>query len=145
MNLSQPRREIAVEIGRLIAAAKAELKNLEIDRGKIDSAAVDALAANAAAQKRKQDQIEDLQRQLDYFQWPAWKGVMYDLLSENKMIAFHRFQIFVWTIVLGIMFVANVYNQLAMPLFSATLLGLLGVSAGTYVGFKIPDKTTAPA
>jgi hypothetical protein len=32
------------------------------------------------------------------------------------------------------------YNQLAMPQFSATLLGLLGISAGTYVGFKIPES-----
>jgi hypothetical protein len=37
------------------------------------------------------------------------------------------------------MFVTNVYSQLAMPQFSATLLGLLGISAGTYVGGKIPS------
>ena len=28
-------------------------------------------------------------------------------------------------------------SELAMPQFSATLLGLLGISAGTYVGFKL--------
>ena len=65
---------------------------------------------------------------------------MYDLLAENDVITFHRFQIFVWTLVLGIMFVSNVYSELAMPQFSATLLGLLGISAGTYVGFKIPEQ-----
>jgi hypothetical protein len=65
--------------------------------------------------------------------------VMYDLLAENNLISFHRFQIFVWTLILGIMFIANVYNELAMPQFSATLLGLLGISAGTYVGFKLPE------
>ena len=74
-----------------------------------------------------------------YFAWPIWKGVLYDLLAENNLISFHRFQIFVWTLILGIMFVANVYNELAMPEFSATLLGLLGISAGTYVGFKLPE------
>jgi len=26
-----------------------------------------------------------------------------------------------------------------MPDFSTTLLGLMGISAGTYVGFKIPN------
>jgi hypothetical protein len=31
----------------------------------------------------------------------------YDLLAENNLISFHRFQIFVWTLILGIMFVAN--------------------------------------
>lgn len=146
VNLSQPRPKIRIEIGRLIAAAKAELKLIEVDRAQIDPAAEEKLAANADAQAKKTQQITDLQRQLDYFQWPAWKGLMYDLLAENNAVAFHRFQIFIWTIVLGIMFVANVYNELAMPQFSATLLGLLGISAGTYVGFKIPEtnKTKAP-
>ena len=65
---------------------------------------------------------------------------MYDLLAENNLISFHRFQIFVWTLILGIIFVVNVYNELAMPEFSATLLGLLGVSAGTYIGFKLPES-----
>ena len=38
------------------------------------------------------------------------------------------------------MFVVDVYNRLAMPEFSATLLkGLLGISAGTFVGFKLPE------
>ncbi len=64
---------------------------------------------------------------------------MYDLLAENNLISFHRFQIFVWTLILGLIFVANVYNELAMPQFSATLLGLLGIGAGAYVGFKLPE------
>ena len=51
---------------------------------------------------------------------------MHDLLSEGGLISFHRFQIFVWTLVLGIIFIVSVYNELAMPQFSATLLGLLG-------------------
>ena len=61
------------------------------------------------------------------------------LLAENNRISFHRFQIFVWTLILGITFVANVYNELAMPEFGATLLGLLGISAGMYVGFKLSE------
>lgn len=145
VNLSQPRPKIRIEIGRLIAAAKEELKAIETERAKIDPGALEKLAANADAQAKKTQHITDLQRQLDYFQWPAWKGLMYDLLAENNVVAFHRFQIFVWTIVLGIMFVANVYNELAMPQFSATLLGLLGISAGTYVGFKIPETSKTKA
>jgi hypothetical protein len=144
VNLSGPRRKIRVEIRGLIAKAKEELQQLEKERGETDPTAEEKLAANAAAQTTKTKQISDLQRQLDYFEWPAWKGPLYDLLTEKDtgtgVVSFHRFQIFVWTIVLGIMFVANVYNQLAMPQFSATLLGLLGISAGTYVGFKIPES-----
>jgi hypothetical protein len=41
---------------------------------------------------------------------------------------------------LAIVFVDAVYKQLALPVFSDTLLGLMGVSAGTYIGFKFPEK-----
>jgi hypothetical protein len=63
-----------------------------------------------------------------------------DILSDSSGYSFHRFQIFAWTIVLGIIFVSAVYNSLNMPEFSATLLGLMGISSGTYIGFKFPEK-----
>jgi hypothetical protein len=69
------------------------------------------------------------------------KGFLKDILNGPEGVSLHRFQMLIWTIVLGIMFVASVYNSLAMPEFSATLLGLMGISAGTYLGFKIPEKT----
>ncbi|HXD32539.1 MAG TPA: hypothetical protein VN643_15565 [Pyrinomonadaceae bacterium] len=68
------------------------------------------------------------------------KGFLQDILSDASGYSFHRFQIFAWTIVLGIMFVSSVYNSLAMPDFSTTLLGLMGLSSGTYIGFKFPEK-----
>jgi len=68
------------------------------------------------------------------------KGFLRDILSDRSGYSFHRFQIFAWTIVLGIIFVSSVYNSLAMPEFSATLLGLMGLSSGTYIGFKFPEK-----
>jgi ABC-type multidrug transport system fused ATPase/permease subunit len=64
-----------------------------------------------------------------------------DIVSDNDGISLHRFQIVIWTIVLGVIFVASVYNTLAMPKFSPTLLALLGISGGTYIGFKFPEKT----
>jgi hypothetical protein len=68
------------------------------------------------------------------------RGFISDLLSDSSGYSFHRFQIFAWTIVLGIMFMSSVYNRLTMPEFSATLLGLMGISSGTYIGFKFPEK-----
>ena len=68
------------------------------------------------------------------------RGFISDLLSDSSGYSFHRFQIFAWTIVLGIMFISSVYNRLSMPEFSATLLGLMGISSGTYIGFKFPEK-----
>ena len=41
-----------------------------------------------------------------------------------------------WTAILGLVFVYSVWERLAMPEFSATLLSLMGISAGTYLGFK---------
>ncbi|AIQ93145.1 protein of unassigned function [Methylobacterium oryzae CBMB20] len=31
------------------------------------------------------------------------------------------------------------YRELMMPVFDTTLIGLLGLSAGTYLGLKIPE------
>jgi len=63
-----------------------------------------------------------------------------DILSDGNGYSFHRFQIFAWTIVLGVIFVSSVYNGLTMPEFSSSLLGLMGISSGTYIGFKFPEQ-----
>jgi hypothetical protein len=68
------------------------------------------------------------------------QGFIIDILSDADGISFHRLQIAVWTVVLGIIFVHSVYTILGMPTFSDTLLGLMGISGGTYIGFKIPEK-----
>jgi len=68
------------------------------------------------------------------------QGLLRDILRDSSGYSFHRFQIFAWTIVLGIIFVSSVYNNLSMPEFSTTLLGLMGISSGTYIGFKFPEK-----
>ncbi len=67
-------------------------------------------------------------------------GFLRDILADSTGYSFHRFQIFAWTIILGIIFVSAVYNTLNMPEFSPTLLGLMGLSSGTYIGFKFPEK-----
>ena len=48
----------------------------------------------------------------------------------------------IWTLLLGVMCFYSVCNNLAMPEFSGTLLGLMGISAATYVGFKFPEKVS---
>jgi len=67
-------------------------------------------------------------------------GFLKDLLNDDSgSLSLHRFQLFVWTLVLGVIFCGSVYRGLAMPEFSATLLGLMGISSGTYLGFKVPE------
>jgi len=70
---------------------------------------------------------------------PTSRGFVRDLLEDGSGVSFHRFQMFVWTIVLGIVFVSSIYQKLAMPEFSVGLLGLLGITSGTYIGFKLPE------
>jgi hypothetical protein len=68
-------------------------------------------------------------------------GVFFrDLLSDANGIAIHRFQMLVMTVALGLMFLIHVATRLTMPEFDASLLTLLGISAGTYVGLKIPES-----
>lgn len=69
------------------------------------------------------------------------KGFLRDILSDEQGISIYRFQLFAWTLVLGVIFCASVYDGLAMPQFSTTLLGLMGISSGTYLGFKVPETT----
>ena len=74
------------------------------------------------------------------------QGFLTDVLSDRvNGISFHRFQMLVWTLVLGILFIYSVWYRLSMPEFSGTLLALLGISSGTYLGFKIPENQNPPA
>jgi hypothetical protein len=62
-----------------------------------------------------------------------------DILSDDGGVTFHRFQTAVWTLALGIYFAVKVAMSLEMPVFDMTLLGLMGISNGTYLGMKIPE------
>lgn len=74
------------------------------------------------------------------------RGFLTDILSDPAGgVSIHRFQMFVWTLILGTIFVVSVYRNLSMPDFSATLLGLMGISSGTYLGFKFPEKKNQQA
>jgi hypothetical protein len=72
------------------------------------------------------------------------KGFINDLLTDDSGYSLHRVQMAGWTLVLLIVFAHGVYLTLSMPEFDSTLLGLMGISAGTYLGFKLPEKQTPP-
>jgi len=67
-------------------------------------------------------------------------GFLNDILTDVNGISFHRLQMAVWTVVLGVIFIYSVWASLVMPDFSTTLLTLQGITAGTYLGFKFPEK-----
>jgi hypothetical protein len=70
---------------------------------------------------------------------PASEGFMLDLLSDANGVSLNRFQMLVWTLVLGIIFLTSVIQTFGMPTFGGTLLAIMGISGATYVGFKFPE------
>lgn len=73
------------------------------------------------------------------------RGFLADLLSDAGGYSLPRLQIVGWTCILILVFWANVFRDLAMPDFSEAVLALMGVSSGTYLGFKLQaKKATGP-
>lgn len=70
---------------------------------------------------------------------PPSSGFWDDLLTDAYGVTLHRFQMLAVTAILGVMFVIHVATTLTMPEFDGSLLTLMGISGGTYLGFKIPE------
>lgn len=71
------------------------------------------------------------------------RGFLKDILSDDQGISFHRFQILAWTIVIVAVFVRQVISYMKMPDFDSSLLILMGISSGTYLGIKVAVKPEA--
>jgi hypothetical protein len=67
------------------------------------------------------------------------KGFWLDICDDGNGASFHRLQVVIWTIVLGAVFIQSVSQAMSMPEFPDTLLYLMGISNGTYIGFKFPE------
>jgi hypothetical protein len=104
-----------------------EIADLESPSAPLDQKTLEHLAA-------KKSQLMKLQGCNEMF--------FKDILSDANGVSLHRFQIATWTFVLGGVFVCAVYRELAMPEFSETLLGLMGLSAGTFVAMKNTEADT---
>lgn len=138
-------RELAARLKSDLDREREVLANLQAQRVTLVATQVAEIKESELKLVASKDRLELLRKQHQFFTWRPWKAVLYDLLGEDNVITFHRFQIFVWTLVLGIIFANKVYNELSMPEFSSTMLGLLGISAGTYLGFKFPERAPKTA
>ena len=104
--------------------------------------ALDQSLQNITAElKTKNEQYDTVTKELAADE-PRSNGFLTDILSDEDGVSLHRFQIVVWTLILGVLFVFRLWEQVRMPEFEPSLLALMGISAGTYLGFKIPEKTT---
>jgi hypothetical protein len=130
-----------------IKAAHAALAQIKADREKIPRGDTATLAANDLQIEAKTNELARLKADLKRWRALHRTQLLLDLLSEEdasagqgRVITFHRFQIVVWTLILGIVFVSEVLTKLAMPVFDSTLLALMGISSGTYLGFRVAAK-----
>jgi hypothetical protein len=127
-----------------IKDAKTALAALKADRKNINPSDTGAITAKDAQIKEQASEVEGLKAELKAWRVANRSQSLLDLLSEEdpsadqgRVIAFHRFQIVVWTLILGVVFVSEVLTKLTMPVFDTTLLTLIGISSGTYLGFKV--------
>lgn len=63
----------------------------------------------------------------------------WDLCDDGDGVSIHRMQAVLWTLFLGIVFVYQVVQVIAMPVFSTTLLLMMGISNSTYLGLKTQE------
>jgi hypothetical protein len=134
-------QKLALEQSIPQTQAQLDAANEAASTALTDQSNREALNRQLIESRTRLGQIDQQLRTLSSEQPPNVSGgFLRDVLSDSSGYSFHRFQIFAWTIVLGIIFVSSVYNSLSMPEFSTTLLGLMGLSAGTYIGFKFPEQ-----
>jgi hypothetical protein len=135
--------ELGTMIGALEKAIAANAAATDTDKSTLQTNK-DLLKTKTVELAGKQQEVTTVDAKIDDARAgltrPISLGPWNDLVTDANGPSFHRFQMIVWTVILGILFLAGVYKNLAMPEFSGTMLALMGISAGTYLGFKIPEK-----
>jgi hypothetical protein len=115
-------------------------KSLETEQQQLITANKSLLATDPAVQANNL-RLQQITTQLD--QLPRQQlsvNFWQDILSDEGGISLHRYQMVIWTVVLTAIFVTGVFVRLTMPDFDSQLLALMGISSGTYIGFKFPEK-----
>jgi hypothetical protein len=103
-----------------------------------------ALMAEQSAKKTTLDQVKTDLAKLESGAEPLKSDwFLVDILSDEYGVSFHRFQILAWTLALIVIFIASVYRVLTIPPFDGTLLALMGISSGAYLGLKLPETRIA--
>jgi hypothetical protein len=68
------------------------------------------------------------------------EGFIKDILSDSNSVTMPRFQMFLWTLILGFIFIQKVIYYQQIPEFSETYLVLTGISSGAYVLLKTVES-----
>ncbi len=72
------------------------------------------------------------------------KGFLTDIISDDNGISIHRLQNVIWTAIVGVIYIYYVMTSSKIPdgtIINNDLLGLMGISAGTYLGLKTTENS----
>ena len=124
--------------------ARDREESLEDFKTRLDAAisAADAAFGIATPQtslaiQARRDALAKQKEDLEHQPESGWRRLMQDWLTDGDVYSFHRYQMLAWTLVLGVFFVAKVWSRWELPTFDGTTLALLGITSGTYLGFKL--------
>lgn len=112
----------------------ATRKSLQVELDKLPPEPADE------ATKKQRETLIGMIKEIEDKRDPQSTGFINDILADVNGISLHRIQMLVWTLTFGFIFIYKVYHDLAMPVFDATQLALIGISSGTYLGFKLPEQ-----
>ena len=92
----------------------------------------------------QRDTLNDIIPQQDY---PS-QGFLRDIISDENGVNIHRLQNVIWTIIIGVIYIAYVAAKSKMPddtVITTQLLVLMGISSGAYLGLKTTENQTPTA
>lgn len=136
--------ELKTELDTAIAQYAGRNQPLTLEEQKAIDDKKELVRRESVAEPEKAAELKRLDEQIElnksYLTPRSSEGFWRDLITDKDGVALHRFQIALWTVALGVLFVWEVWERLAMPAFSTELLALMGISSGTYLGFKWPER-----
>jgi hypothetical protein len=123
-----------------IAANKAIQSKAEEDRKRL-RVLLQKKRRGETLDQTQQGELETLEKvPKSYSGFASLRQMLMDVISDDaEGVAIYRFQMLAWTIALGFVFIFKVAVDRSIPTFDVATLGLLGISSGTYLGFKLQN------
>ncbi len=122
------------------ADVEDKIKALAVEQQQLASAPAAAPPTPGVAAAPAVTRLQAVESEMTRLQTPsASRGFFSDIVSDGKGPSFHRVQVVIWTLLLGGVFVHAVAAAMSMPEFPESLLLLMGISNGTYLGLKVAE------
>ena len=122
-------------------ATGTTLGALIVDDSKKDQA-VKTLAVNSAPPTPVAGAVESIEvvDARSILGTPKNDHFLWDLISDRNGPSVARVQMLLFSLILMVIFIVETARTLAMPEFSDTLLGLMGISSSGYLALKLPER-----